>query len=156
MGLGACLLGVAIAPTARSQNFGRWEHALNSCQIQHRVAKQPRSEGSRDCLKLRLEQNIEGLLSARFVAPGAQLMFAGSLAKGQQPMRCDNEGSCNPQWPIQLEVRTVANGKMASSGLPAGLPQAQLALGFCLIDRTRITCVVLAANGEHWLAESEL
>jgi len=156
IGLGTCLFSLVLPPGARSESFGRWEQTLNNCQIRHQVVDQPRPEVSRDCLKLRLEQNIEGLLSARFVAAGEVVVFAGALAKGQLPMRCDSEGACKPQWPTQFDVQTVANGPLAASGLPAGLPKARLALGHCVIDRKRIACDALAADGEQWRAESQL
>jgi len=153
--LGACLLSLALAPRVDSESFGRWEQTLNSCQILHQPADLSSKEPTQGCLKLRLEQNIEGLLSARFVAAGEQLVFAGTLAKGQQPMRCDNQGACKPQWPTQFEVSTVAYGTLAPSGLPAGLPLARLARGHCLVDRNRITCHALAADGEQWRAQSQ-
>jgi hypothetical protein len=90
------------------------------------------------------------------VAAAEVLVFAGSLAKGQRPMRCNQEGACKPQWPTQLEVSIVARGKMQPSGLPAGLPQARLARGTCVIQPDKIECHALAADGEQWSAQSEL
>ena len=71
IGLTGCLAwGLALAPRACSESFGRWEQTLNSCQILHQPADLRNKQPSQGCLKLRLEQNIEGLLSARFVAAG--------------------------------------------------------------------------------------
>ena len=157
IGLTSCLAwSMAVPPRAGSESFGRWEHPLNSCQIQHQHADRRSKQPSQDCIKLRLDQNIEGLLSAQFVAAAEVLVFAGSLAKGQRPMRCNQEGACKPQWPTQLEVSIVARGKMQPSGLPAGLPQARLARGTCVIQPDKIECHALAADGEQWSAQSEL
>ena len=155
--LSGCLVwGLALAPRACSESFGRWEQTLNSCQILHQPADLRNKQPSQGCLKLRLEQNIEGLLSARFVAAGEVVVFAGALAKGQLPMRCNKDGACKPQWPTQLEVSTVASGKLEDSGLPAGLPLARLARGNCVIQEDRIDCHALAADGEQWRAQSQL
>ena len=157
IGLTGCLAwGLALAPKAGSESFGRWERTLNSCQILHQPANLSSKKPSQSCFKLRLEQNIEGLLSARFVAAGEVVVFAGALAKGQLPMRCNRDGACKPQWPTQLEVTTVASGRLESSGLPAGLPLARLARGNCVIQKDRIDCHALAADGEQWRAQSQL
>ena len=157
IGLTGCLAwGMALAPRAGSESIGRWEQTLNSCQILHQPADLSSKQPSQGCLKLRLEQNIEGLLSARFVAAAEVVVFAGALAKGQLPMRCNQDGACKPQWPTQLEVSTVASGKLDPSGLPAGLPLARLARGNCVIQRNRIDCHALAADGERWTVQSQL
>lgn len=157
IGLSGCLAcGMALAPKAGSESFGRWEQTLNSCQILHQPADPGSKPPSQGCLKLRLEQNIEGLLSARFVAAGEVMVFAGALAKGQLPMRCNQDGACKPQWPTKLVVSTVARGSLEASGLPAGLPLARLARGNCVIERNRIDCHALAADGEQWRAQSQL
>ena len=157
IGLTGCLAwGLALAPKAASESFGRWEQTLSSCQILHQPADLRNKQPSQGCLKLRLEQNIEGLLSARIVAAGEVVVFAGALAKGQLPMRCNKDGACEPQWPTQLEVGTVASGKLEDSGLPAGLPLARLARGNCVIQEDRIDCHALAADGEQWRAKSQL
>ena len=147
---------MALPPRAGSESFGRWEQPLNSCQILHQPADGRGKQPSQGCLKLRLEQNIEGLLSARFLAPGEVVVFAGVLAKGQLPMRCNQEGHCKPQWPTKMEVSTVASGRLDLSGLPAGLPEARLARGNCVIQPNRIDCHALAADGEQWRAHSQL
>lgn len=157
IGLTGCLAcGLGLAPRAGSEGFGRWEQTLNSCQILHQPADLRSKPPSQGCLKLRLEQNIEGLLSARFVGAGEVVVFAGALAKGQLPMRCNQDGACTPQWPTQLEVSTVASGRLEPSGLPDGLPLARLARGNCVIQHNRIDCHALASDGEQWRAESEL
>ncbi len=156
-GLTGCLAwDLALAPRAGGESFGRWEQTLNSCQMLHQPANLRNKQPSQGCLKLRLEQNIEGLLSARFLAASQVVVFAGALTKGQLPMRCNKDGACNPQWPIQLEVSTVASGKLEASGLPAGLPLARLARGNCVIQKDRIDCHALAADGEQWRAQSQL
>jgi hypothetical protein len=154
--LGACLLSLALAPRVDSESFGRWEQTLNSCQILHQPADFRSKPPSQGCLKLRLEQNIEGLLSARFVGAGEVVVFAGALAKGQLPMRCNQDGACKPQWPTQLDVSTVARGRLEPSGLPDGLPLARLARGNCVIQHNSIDCHALAADGEQWRAQSQL
>jgi hypothetical protein len=157
IGLTACFASnLALPPRAGSESFGRWEHQVNSCKLLHQSADQRGVQPSKECLMLRLEQNIEGLLTARFLAAGEVVVFAGALAKGQQPMRCNQEGVCKPQWPTQLEVSTVASGKLEPSGLPAGLPQARLARGNCVIEHNKIECQALASDGEQWRAQSQL
>jgi hypothetical protein len=105
---------------------------------------------------LRLDQNIEGLLTARFLAPGQEMVFAGSLASGQRPMRCNNDGACKPQWPTQLIVQTAADAGLDGRGLPASMPSARLAQGHCEIQKRIIQCQALAADGEEWRAKSTL
>ena len=157
IGLTGCLAwGLALPPRAGSESFGRWEQTLNSCQILHQPANSSSKQPSQGCLKLRLEHNMAGLLSARFMAAGEVMVFAGALAKGQLPMRCNQDGACKPQWPTQVEVSTVASGRLEASGLPAGLPLARLARGNCVIQRNRIDCHALAADGEQWRAQSQL
>jgi hypothetical protein len=147
---------MALAPRAGSESFGRWEQTLNSCQILHQPADFRSKQPSQGCLRLRLEQNIEGLLNVRFVGEGEVVVFAGTLAKGQLPMRCNQDGACKPQWPTQMEVNTVESGRVEPTGLPAGLPLARLARGNCLIQHNSIECHALAADGEQWRAQSQL
>ena len=157
IGVTSCLVfGMVLPPRASSESFGRWEQPLNSCQIMHQPADGGGKQASQSCLKLKLEQNIEGLLSARFVAAGEVVVFAGALAKGQLPMRCNQEGHCKPQLPTQLEVATVASGRLERSGLPDGLPLARLARGNCVIQAHKVDCHALAADGEQWRAQSQL
>ena len=157
IGLTGCLAwGLALPPRAGSESFGRWEQTLNSCQILHQPAYCSSKQPSQGCLKLRLEQNMAGLLSARLIAAGEVMVSAGALAKGQLPMRCNQDGACKPQWPTQVEVSTVASGRLEASGLPAGLPLARLARGNCVIQVNRIDCHALAADGEQWRAQSQL
>lgn len=154
--LGALALA-ALASGSRvdGEGFGRWETSLNSCLLEHRSATGLRLP-NQDCQRLRLDQNIEGLLTARFLAPGQEMVFAGSLASGQRPMRCNNDGACKPQWPTQLIVQTAADAGLDRRGLPASMPSARLAQGHCEIQKRVIQCQALAADGEEWRAKSTL
>lgn len=154
--LGALVLAAwASAPKVEGEGFGRWETALDRCQLEHRSANGLR-QPHQDCLRLRLDQNIEGLLTARFLAPGQEMVFAGRLASGQQPMRCNNDGACKPEWPTQLIVQTAADAGLDRRGLPASMPSARLAQGHCEIQKRVIQCQALAADGEEWRAKSTL
>lgn len=147
--IGTLLLAglAAVAPANRPQpvsaeGFGRWETALRHC----RMSSQGQSE--RPCRRLRLEQNLEGLLSIRFVGQGQggllaseELTFAGVLAEGYRPMACRPDGRClEPRQPVQLLVGSVARASFNSRGLINALPQARLARGQCRLALREIRC----------------
>jgi hypothetical protein len=160
----AALLGTpqvgGMAP-ASGQGFGRWETPLQQCRMG--AGGQPQ----RPCRRLRLEQNLEGLLSVRFVGDGEggrlaseELTFAGVLPEGQQPMRCQPDGRCqNPPQPLQLLVGSVAWTRFNDRGLVDGLPQARLARGHCQLTHQVIRCEAHnegASEGASWTAEARL
>ena len=62
IGLTGCLAwGLALAPKAGSESFGRWERTLNSCQILH----QPANLSSKQPFKL-VERSSRRTLEAPF------------------------------------------------------------------------------------------
>ena len=158
-----CLVLVAWASTAQAGGFGRWETGLRGCLLMHGLVgkAKPLREQEQGCVRLRLEQNMEGLLSVRLVTPsGSQvfgrrsLVFAGVLAPGQKPMRCGTDGECKPQWPIRLDVSTVAtNLELEGSPAPT-LPLALLAKGTCLLERHRLRCEASDSSGQVWKAQA--
>jgi hypothetical protein len=166
--IGAVLLGSLAAgaplsgPRAGSaEGFGRWETPLRQC----RMSSPGRAE--RPCRRLRLEQNLEGLLSVRFVGAGQggllaseELTFAGMLGEGQRSMACRPDGRCRePLEPVQLLVDTVAWASFNNRGLVDTLPEARLAQGHCRLERLLIRCEAkqdIAAAGANWTAEARI
>jgi hypothetical protein len=124
---------------------------------------QPLREQEQGCVRLRLEQNMEGLLSVRLIAlSGSQvfgsrsLVFAGVLAPGQKPMSCSPDGKCKPQWPIRLNVSTLAtNVELDGSPAPT-LPLALLAKGTCLLEIRSLRCEASDSSGQVWKAQARL
>lgn len=78
-----------------------------------------------------------------------QLVFAGVLLPGSQPMRC-REGSCTPQLPLQLQVSAVAS----RSASTLGLPQARVARGSCRVEAHRALCEARDEEGRSWRAQA--
>jgi hypothetical protein len=140
------LIGAALAmpapPRADGAGFGRWESRLRSCSLE--AASGP----ERECVRLRLEQPMAGLLNVRFVGAGSQerpggeeVLFAGDLSTGQAPLHCDAQGRCQPPpIPLRVRVRMVAWAGFDARGLAAALPQSRLASGECLIERVEVRC----------------
>ena len=161
--LGMMLL--AWASAAQAGGFGRWEIRLKGCSLGQGQMGQlpPLREQGQDCVRLRLEQNMEGLLSVRLITTSANqlfgsrsLVFAGVLAPGQKPMRCGADGECKPQWPIRLDVAAVAtNVELDGSPAPT-LPRALLAKGTCLLERHRLKCEASDSSGQMWEAQARL
>ena len=159
------LVVVACASAAQAGGVGRWESRLQGCSLrQGRVGQaQPLREQEQGCVRLRLEQNMEGLLSVRLIAlSGSQvfgsrsLVFAGVLAPGQKPMSCSPDGKCKPQWPIRLNVSTVAtNVELDGSPAPT-LPLALLAKGTCLLEIQSLRCEASDSSGQEWKAQARL
>ena len=159
------LLLLAWASAAPAGGFGRWEIGLRGCSLSQGQMGQPQllRELEPNCVRLRLEQNMEGLLSVRLITLSANqlfgsrsLVFAGVLAHGQKPMRCGADGECKPQWPIQLDVSTVAtNVELDGSSAPT-LPRALLARGTCLLERHRLKCEASDSSGQLWEAQARL
>jgi hypothetical protein len=136
------------------EQVGRWESLLGRCQIQ---TPQPEQSG---CLRLRLDQSIEGLLRVRFINTGRgnrlagnEVMFAGLLLQNHEPMRC-REGSCTPQWPMRLQVHTVSTTRFDQRGLAQQLPSAKVARGECLLEARQVVCSAKGLQGEHWQARA--
>jgi hypothetical protein len=153
----ALSLGAAVLP-ASAEGYGRWQTEPQSCQLQ----RAPSRLGL-PCGELRLEQNLEGLLSVRFIALGKgdlisseHLLFAGVLEARQPPMRCRRDGRCEPQWPTSLVVATVADARFDARGLAQGLPRTHLARGRCQLERRHVRCEAVSQTGERWQGEAEL
>ena len=157
--MGAAL--AAIPPTAaRDQNleldFGRFSERLVRC-----VLSTPSSQrNQRSCGRLRIEQNLEGVMSVRFsLSPSSEryssedLVFAGILSADSAPMACRGDGRCQPRFPVQLSVNAIASGLYDRRGLAATLPRARVARGLCRIEAVRASCEATERDGERWRAE---
>jgi len=133
--------------------FGRWETLLRDCRVQGQT------EG---CIRLRLDQTIEGLLRVRFISSAEggryasqELIFAGLLLKQDQPMQCQ-QGQCTPQWPMRLQVHGVSERQFNPRGLAAQMPSIRLAQGSCSLGPTRLQCQAKGRSGERWSASGDL
>ncbi len=146
----------------RPAGVGRWDTKLNQCKLVHGWLGLPQQLQQRQsCVRLRLEQNQAGLLSVRLLNPAAQqqfglqtLVFGGLLAGSQEPMRCNNDGDCKPQWPIDLEVATVASSLFNDQGQSNTLPVGHLARGSCRLERQRLSCEARDQEGRFWEAKA--
>ena len=71
------LMLLAWASAAPAGGFGRWEIGLKGCSLSQGQMVQPQllRELEQNCVRLRLEQNIEGLLSVRLITPSANQLF---------------------------------------------------------------------------------
>ena len=152
-------LGLGLGGAAQAEGFGRWDTKLRDCTLLQGLAGLPLQAQRQTCQRLRLEQNMEGLLSVRLIQRSAHqrfgsqtLVFAGVLAKGQQAMRCNASGECQPRWPIRLEVATVASSLVKEQGVAPTLPTAQLARGNCLLEHRTLQCQARDQNGRFWEA----
>ena len=151
------LLLVSLSSAVEAEGFGRWDTRLRDCALVHGLVELPLQAQRQSCQRLRLEQNMEGLLSVRLIQPSAQqrfgsqtLLFAGLLAEGRQSMRCKATGECQPRWPIRLEVATVASNLVNGQGVVPTLPRAQLASGSCLLERRTLHCQARDKSGRFW------
>ncbi len=140
--------------TARAEGFGRWASPTRQCDLQINRREQ-------NCQALRLDQNLAGLLTVRFLveADGSrtmaeELLFVGQLQAGQPAMRCSVDGQCEPQWPTRLLVSTVADSRYDDRGLIMGLPQTHLVQGSCVLERDRVLCDASSREGGSWIAEA--
>jgi len=152
-------LVLSLGGAAQAEGFGRWDTKLRDCALLQGLVELPLQAQRQTCQRLRLEQNMEGLLSVRLIQPSAHqrfgsqtLVFAGVLAEGQQTMRCNPYGECQPRWPIRLEVATVASSLVNVQGVAPTLPTAQLARGSCLLERRTLQCQARDQNGHFWEA----
>ena len=159
------LMLLAWASAAQAGGFGRWEIGLRGCSLRQGQMEQtqPLRQKQQDCVRLRLEQNLEGLLSVRLITPSSKqlfgsrsLVFAGVLAPGQKPMRCGADGECKPQWPIQLDVSTVGTNLVFDGSPASTLPRALLAKGTCRLERRRLQCEASDSSGRVWKAQARL
>lgn len=135
------------------EDFGRWEHGLQQCEIQLQETIGPPTERF-PCRSLRLDQQMAGLMSIRFLptargrsAPAQLLLFAGVLQPGSQPMRCRNS-RCEPLWPIRVQLSALATSNVRT----LGLPQARVIQGSCQLDKGRVLCTARDREGRRWQA----
>ena len=158
--LTALCLGV-ITPALASTGFGRWEAPLRNCKLSWpREPQLPALQSS--CLSVRLDQTIEGMLRVRFINAGnssrfatEELSFAGLLLRQDDPMACQ-QGSCQPRWPLRLQVQGVATRRFDARGIAQGLPLNQLAKGSCRLSGTTLWCEARGAMGLRWSASAQL
>lgn len=154
-------LGQALAAGTSDEGFGRWESPLRRCQLQWpRQGQQPAQQSP--CLKIRIDQTIEGMLRVRFINgltssryASEELTFAGLLLQHDQPMRCRG-GSCQPSWPLRLQVHGVASRRFDPRGLAEQLPNNQLARGSCQLDAALLQCQARGSDGERWQASAQI
>lgn len=158
IGLGGALTWLNSQPASGAGGFGRWQTRTSQCSFQRSPSIEARS-----CQVVRLEQNLEGLLSVRFLAYGSdpqggaeQVLFAGVLEPGQPAMQCQADGRCMPRWPTSLEVGIVAAARFDERGLVTAVPQTLLARGRCDLTRARVRCQAGNGTGERWSAEAKL
>ena len=160
----------AWAESPEAGGFGRWESPLRRCALLWPEPK-PRQAGAASrngtgnetgCLKLRLDQSVQGMLRVRFInaAGGSrfaseELTFAGLLLKSDQPMRC-HKGECTPSWPLRMQVHGVASRRFDARGLAAQLPSNHLAKGSCSLGPDELSCQAKGPGGQHWQANAEL
>lgn len=155
--LGGSAAGFASAEnTGDSTGFGRFSKPLTRCTVS---TSGHQHQGER-CGVLRLEQNLEGILSVRFSLDDSQghfrdrdLVFAGMLSPDSHPMTCSQDGRCTPQFPVQLQVQAMASGVYDSKGMAAGLPRAWLARGQCIVGSKKARCEAVDNQGARWSAE---
>jgi hypothetical protein len=158
IGLAGALTWLSGQAASVAGGFGRWQAPTNQCSFQ----RGPSIEARR-CQVVRLEQNLEGLLSVRFLAHGSspqggaeQVLFAGVLEPGQPSMQCHADGRCDPRWPTSVEVGIVAAARYDERGLVTAVPQTLLARGRCDLNRARVRCQAGNGAGESWSAEATL
>ncbi len=155
----AVLLAPLRAGALPGEDFGRWQRTLGRCSIQ-RAPAGGFSVPHATCRLLRLDQQMEGLLTVRFVLPdggGAlldrQLVFAGVLEEGSAGMHC-RQSRCEPRWPLQLRVSAVGQSGFRAMTSAMHLARAQLATGQCLLEARKFRCDATSAEGDLWLAEA--
>jgi hypothetical protein len=144
---------------AAGTDFGRWETQLERCRMVEVVeGGPPLALGG--CQRLRLDQQLPGLLSVRFLADrpegrfsGGELVYAGVLEPGSPAMRC-RQGRCEPRWPMRLLVSAVAPRGAGARAPTWGIPQARMARGQCLLERRRVGCQAGEPGGRRWEASA--
>ena len=141
------------------EDFGRWEGSLRQCRLVSTSSQTP-PQPPASCRLLRLDQQMEGLLTVRFLQPGGtgalldrQLVFAGVLAPGSKGMQCQ-ASRCEPRWPLRLQVSTVGQAGFGEATAAMGLTKAQLASGHCQLDARALRCEAVGPEGRKWQAEA--
>lgn len=149
------------APLVESEGFGRWESPLQRCELLWPHQGQQPSKRS-PCVKVRVDQTIEGMLRVRFINglggsryASEELTFAGLLLKQDQPMHC-RSGSCQPIWPLRLQVHGVATRRFDPRGIADQLPHNQLARGNCRLEAQQLECEASNRGGQRWEAVAQL
>ncbi len=138
-------------PAGRDGGFGSWQSGTRSCS--RNLAESPPS----NCQQVQLEQQLEGLLTVRFIAPGAQkdslnqLILVGLLQPNSPPLVC-LQGHCQLAGPLSTVVSTVSERSFDGRGLAQGLPKAWLASGSCRVEGRSVRCEAAAADGQRWQA----
>ena len=137
-------------------DFGRFSEKLVRCS----VSAPGEQRSLRSCGQLRLEQNVEGVMSVRFSLSAnsnrygrEELVFAGILANDSEPMDCGDDGRCQPRFPLVFSVNAIASGLYNRRGLAATLPRARIARGQCRIEAVRASCEASGQDGARWRAE---
>jgi hypothetical protein len=162
-GLALLLATLLLAPLGARElpgdDFGRWERTLQGCRILGTAIGPPPPAPS-SCRLLRLDQQIEGLLTVRFLQPGGggpfldrQLVFAGVLEEGSPGMRC-RQSRCEPKWPLRLRVSAMGQTGYGGMSASMALPRAQLASGLCRLEAMAFRCEAASSAGEQWRAEA--
>ncbi|SBO43518.1 hypothetical protein [Cyanobium sp. NIES-981] len=148
-------MAVSQAP-ALGKGYGRWERQTHDCDL--RINQQDYG-----CHGVRLEQNLAGMLSVRFLAEGRDpkvaaedLLFVGELQDGQPAMACSDDGHCAPRQPTALTVSTVAGSRYDRRGLILELPRTHLARGTCTLQQGKLHCEARNPSGGRWMAEARL
>lgn len=141
------------------EDFGRWEGSLMRCRLISTTSTAPPSPPT-SCRMLRLDQQMEGLLTVRFEQPSTsgafrdhQLVFAGVLAEGSRGMQCQ-AGRCEPNWPLRLRVSAVGQTGFSQATAALGLTRALLASGHCQLERRSFRCEAVGLEGQQWQAEA--
>ncbi|MCS5692385.1 hypothetical protein NZK33_10355 [Cyanobium sp. FGCU-6] len=161
-------------PWARAQGevdgFGRWEQGLRRCRIERFPpggaavsGAPPGANAAQNCQRLRLDQQLEGLLVVRWVSGAAggrfasrQLVFAGLLDQASPPLRCNPEGACRPVGAMAVWVSLVAESGFDPRGLALGLPSSRRVQGLCRLEARHFHCEASATDGIRWRAEGSL
>jgi hypothetical protein len=140
-------------------DFGRWERSLRRCSVITPSATGPAPPPA-SCRLLRLDQQMQGLLSVRFLQPGGQgsfldrqLVFAGVLAEGSAAMAC-HRSRCEPRWPVRLRVSAVGQAGFGDGTAALGPTRAELASGRCLLDERAFRCEATGPEGRQWRVEA--
>jgi len=134
---------------SRDGGYGYWQIGTRSCS--RNLAGVPQS----NCQQVQLDQQMEGLLTVRFIAPGPQrdslnqLILVGLLEPNSQPLACQ-QGRCQPAGPLTTVVSTVSERSFDGRGLAQGLPKAWLASGSCRLEGRSLRCEATAPGGERW------
>lgn len=149
------------APPTDTEGFGRWESPLQRCELLWPRQGQQLSKRS-PCVKIRVDQTLEGMLRVRFINgltgsryASEELTFAGLLLQQDQPMHC-RSGSCQPSWPLRLQVHGVATRRFDPRGIADRLPHNQLARGSCKLEAQQLECQASDRSGQRWEAVAQL